>query len=86
MKARKQNFQNKQMLWNWMNINLCPVGNKWTACSTKESQLTVEYNKVHTKNDVIQYIHTYNLYLYTILIQSYKFVGSCAKITNKIKW
>ena len=28
------------------------------------------------------YSHTYNLYLYTILIQSYKLVGSCAKITN----
>ena len=24
-------------------------------------------------------IHTYNLYLYTMLIQSYKLVGSCAK-------
>ena len=47
------------MLWNWMNINLCPVSNKWTACSTKESQLTLEYNKVHTKNDMIQNIHTY---------------------------
>ena len=53
-----------------MNINLCPVSNKGTECSTKESQLTVEYNKVHIKNDMIQYIHTYNLYLYTILIQS----------------
>lgn len=35
----------------------------------------------------IQPLHTYNLILYTVLIQSYlyKLVGSCAKITNKIK-
>lgn len=30
-------------------------------------------------------VYTYNLYLYTILIQSYKLVGWCAKITNENK-